>query len=67
MEPQPTKRLWSAACIDLVIEEVGHRLIGELNMHPSASLPDQLHILNKQWVIWRRDPKRSNLRITDVT
>jgi hypothetical protein len=51
----------------LVVEEVRHRFIVKPDMHPGTGLGDKLHIFDKQQVVWSRDPKSTNLRVTRIT
>ena len=48
MHPDPPKLFRPPARIDLIVEEVGHRLIVERDVDPGASLVDELHIFDKQ-------------------
>ena len=51
VHPDPSELFRPAACIHLVVEEVGHRLVVELDVHPRAGLLHEPHIFDEQQIV----------------
>jgi len=67
MNPDPSELFGPASFIYLPVEEVGDRLVVELDMRERTVLLDDLNIFDKQRVIVGRDPESANLGFAVIT
>jgi hypothetical protein len=67
MDPDPGKRRRLAARVDLGVEELGDGRILKGDARPVARLGNELHVLDEQQVVARRDPEPADLRGAGVT
>ena len=56
-----------SAGIDLVVKEVGHRLVIELDHRPRAGLHDELHVFDEQQVVLRRRSQTRRSRVSPAS
>ena len=67
VDPDPGELFGLAARIDLGIEEIGHRLVEELDMDRRSPLVDELDIFHQQRIVDRGDAESANLGIAGIT